>query len=690
MQIITKTVIGLFIGLVFVPTCQAEESVVERLRREGIRAKSRGDVVKMEAAGFNLVLPWGGQLLEDATKSTPSDSDTILRQGDFSDEALSELSEWCVRSREHNQIMLHMMYVAGESSVRFLSGLEGDLPKYVRTGKGARQLWPAHQYRHVVDWNGDAARWAPCPLERRYWMGFSRPQLEQVARTLNETGADGGAALELETYTFYSIYPGMSSQKKTFCFCDHCFHGFAGEADHDVAAKQRFDWLTQRGLLPKYEQSLEVRLANLIREMMGDVRKIKRDFLFGFYPYAPCWYYDGLIRGGGSSELPCLLFSGTEYDGGYMVDPPFTFFGDASTVANIGHLRRRKLPALYAGGLWTKAMDSPEAIVTAMDRMLRGADGYWVYDRPTDALYKRAAEMNRWSSAHRETPATGDIVVNSMTQAISHLAKHPQDGVTVKDGSIVAEYIGNATETVLFSTQVTSQKAYKANWLGRGALPKRDRSKGDWQSICFDPSATGTTPISPFIDRKIDMTDTDKDQRFELSFLTKSRGKSPCRFWVGQAGSNQYPAYMYYNNFMLEPGGSWKRSRIEVRNRGTSPLVLRFWTPPTDGTVWLGEIRLRPIQLRTVEIPLTPPDNAVAWGSIDWKLSPADARCEAIIVDADDGHPLLTRLNSGDNMAALGVISELEPVVLRLQVSPSAKSPVIVEQVRIRFSSVPE
>ena len=143
--------------------------------------------------------------------------------------------------------MMYMMYVAAEPSVRMLTGLEpepnGHLLNYVGVdgrdplNPNVKKIWPAHEYRKVVDWNGEAARWAPCPLERRVWIGLIQPQLELVARTLQETGASGGAALELETYCFYSIYPGMASQKKTFCFCDHCFYGCIRSLEKGVSRK---------------------------------------------------------------------------------------------------------------------------------------------------------------------------------------------------------------------------------------------------------------------------------------------------------------------------------------------------------------------------------------------------------------------------------------------------------------------
>jgi len=585
------------------------------------------------------------------------------------------------------------MYVGAESSVKSLSGIEGDLRTYVRTGEGANQVWPAHHYRHVVDWNGEAARWAPCPLERRYWMGFIRPQLELVARVLNETGTDGGGALELETYCFYSIYPGMASQKKSFCYCDYCFGQFTDSHEEsppaDLPAGKRFDGLTKRGLLPNYERFLEDRLTALIREMMVKVRKIKPDLLFGFYPYAPFWYYDGLIRGGGTPELPCLVFPSAEYDGGYTREVSSSFFGDAPTPDGVAHIKRRGLPAMYAGGLWAKAMNSPEAIATSMDRLLRGADGYWVYDRVPDRFWEYTKKMNRWSTAHPGPLDEGDIALDALEGAVSQLDLEPQEGLVVKKGRIVALSQGEGEEVSLFGQGADTEGGFRKNWRGRGALPELDRSvfHSMKPSIRFEPSSLNEGAVSPFIDRTIPVEQAVRGERYELTFWVKGCGDEPMHFWVGQAGSNQYPAYMYYQNFSIQPGKEWQRLRVGVRYKGEPPLTLRFWTPPMNGTLWLDDIEFKPVRERTIHVPLTPPPEALGWGAVEWELSPDDARIEAEIVDAQDGHPLRTRLYSGDNLAPLDAVVGLKPVVLRIQVSPLANGPVALERVRIGFRS---
>ena len=95
---------------------------------------------------------------------------------------------------------------------------------------------------------------------------------------------------------------------------------------------------------------------------------------------------------------------------------------------------------------------------------------------------------------------------------------------------------------------------------------------------------------------------------------------------------------------------------------------------------------LRPVQDRTIDIPLNPPADATGWGRVDWKLSPRDARCSARIVDAEDGHDLRIGLYSGDSLAPLEAIVGLKPVVLRLEVHPSAAEPVMLEEVQAGFT----
>ena len=118
--------------------------------------------------------------------------------------------------------------------------------------------------------------------------------------------------------------------------------------------------------------------------------------------------------------------------------------------------------------------------------------------------------------------------------------------------------------------------------------------------------------------------------------------------------------------------------------------MLRFWCPPTEGKLWLDDVRLRPVQTRTIDVPIEPPIQAADWGNVHWKLSPHDARCKAIIVDAEKekGSEVRKSLYSGDSLAPLAAtVGGVRPLVLRLEVYPSVVEPVVLQEVEVRFTS---
>ena len=448
--------------------------------------------------------------------------------------------------------------------------------------------------------------------------------------------------------------------------------------------------IVSTGLLPRYEQYLETELAGLIQEMMQTVRKIDPDFLFGMYPYAPFWYYDALIRGSGTPELPTLFFPSAEYYSGYtgMADPKPTFFGDTSTAAGVAHLRHRHLPALYAGG-WSF---SNEALGLATDQLVRRADGFWLYTgrwtaESSDFVLNLHADVAPWSKGRGSLPA-GELNVDAMVAAEQWVKQQEPEGILLGERGIVAHYLGDAKDVPLLAAEFERDEDVAGGWLGRGKLPPVDTVvfHSGTASICFEPSVERTSPTSPYIDQKIPAAQT--GQSYELSFWTKTAaGDESIRFWVGKADSGQWPDYMWYQNYILPADRDWARLRIPVSYDGSPPLVLRFWCPPTDGKMWLDEIRLQPVQMRTIDVLLNPPVHAVGWGNVDWKISPSDARCKARIVDLENGRDLRISLYPGESLAPLAAVVGLKPVVLRLEVYPSAAEPVVLENVEVRFTS---
>lgn len=205
-------------------------------------------------------------------------------------------------------------------------------------------------------------------------------------------------------------------------------------------------------------------------------------------------------------------------------------------------------------------------------------------------------------------------------------------------------------------------------------------------SLCFEPSTGQLSPTSPYIDQKV--PGAQQGQLYELSFWIKTApGGEPIRFWVGGANSDQWPSYMSYKNYLLPAGRNWMRLRTHVSYDGSPPLVLRFWCPATSGKMWLDDVILRPVEARSIDVLLNPPANAMGWGSVDWKLAPADARCKARIVDSEHERDLWITLYSGDSLAPLAAVVERKPVVLRLEFFPSTAQPVTLEKVQARFTS---
>jgi hypothetical protein len=268
------------------------------------------------------------------------------------------------------------------------------------------------------------------------------------------------------------------------------------------------------------------------------------------------------------------------------------------------------------------------------------------------------------------------------------IARNSPAGVAAHGNQIAATCDDRAQDISLIDEGFENEKEVVRQWQARGTLPSLDGSIAHTgkASALFDPSALGPEPRSPYADRAVTQDYLEHGQDYELSFWARTAGPGDfIRFWVGRANGDQYPHYMYYTNWAFPAGQDWVHCRTSVRPEGPSPLMLRFWCPPTEGRVWLDDVVLRPTQERTIVVPLRPPADAGQWGCVHWKLSPADARCDATIIDPKDRRRLRTRLYSGDSLAPLVAIVGLKPVWLRLSVYPTAAEPVAIEEIKVTF-----
>ena len=78
--------------LVHAPLLHASESLVQRLRRDGIRSMVNGDPAQLAAAGFNMTIPWE-RPLAGAKKTTTPESPIIVRAEDFAEEEVNQLHD---------------------------------------------------------------------------------------------------------------------------------------------------------------------------------------------------------------------------------------------------------------------------------------------------------------------------------------------------------------------------------------------------------------------------------------------------------------------------------------------------------------------------------------------------------------------------------------------------------------------
>ena len=86
-------------SLVHTSVLHASESLVQRLRCDGIRSMVNGDPAQLAAAGFNMTIPWE-RPLAGAKKTTAPDSAVIVRAEDFAEEQVEKLHDWARRCKE--------------------------------------------------------------------------------------------------------------------------------------------------------------------------------------------------------------------------------------------------------------------------------------------------------------------------------------------------------------------------------------------------------------------------------------------------------------------------------------------------------------------------------------------------------------------------------------------------------------
>ena len=337
------------------PKTQGEPQYVTRLRKEGVRLAHLTcmpeSIEGMAKIGCNTIMlnTYALQMFKDLKKTTPPDSDEIIRESDLyrTKVILKNTADACKKS--------NVVCVAA------IDGLAED----------AAIILSKHKYRFFVDADGNKGTITPCPLERRYWFGFMLPQFLTQARALRASDTPGGAIFDLEFYAGGDIYPFWFS--KDICYCDTCWTDFCRESTKrkskvNLPEKERGAWVRKQGLTDDYHKVMESRLCSLMKEFAGECRSVCPDFMLGFYPYVPNWMSNAILRGWSTPEIPALAMSESEFYQG------FYYYSEE----RLSSLRKTGINALYVGAVFQGSC-YPEHYASMLDELCRRADGYWLY-----------------------------------------------------------------------------------------------------------------------------------------------------------------------------------------------------------------------------------------------------------------------------------------------------------------------
>ena len=233
------------------------------------------------------------------------------------------------------------------------------VPLLVGWQYGSHHTEPYRKYRSPA---GTVAERSCCPLDG----GYIEHHVGKWAVAIAEAGADG-MVIDTEMYqSDEASYPGP-------CVCDDCFVIYLQAFSSDwktvcdaVKPSERGTWLSQNKASAHYGQYLAKRLEDQydgIRRRCQDVNPL---FIFAHYHILGA--LPGIERGLGTSQVPCLVFNGSEYPHGPI----------SLSYQNVRRIREGGIPALYLPGLWI-LKHSPEVLSGHALTSSLYCDGWWVW-----------------------------------------------------------------------------------------------------------------------------------------------------------------------------------------------------------------------------------------------------------------------------------------------------------------------
>ena len=233
------------------------------------------------------------------------------------------------------------------------------IPLIIRWQYGSTHLEPYRKFRAP---GGILHGRSCCPLDEQY----IERHIGRWAVGIARGGADG-MLIDTEMYESDETgYPGP-------CVCDDCFTSYLKEFAKgwqvlydQIPPHRRGLWLKANEAALHYGMYQNKRIAALYDGIRQRCQAINPAFLFAHAPGTR--HLSIMMRGLGTSSLPCLAFSEYEYSRG---------FGDRS-YNEVQRIREQGIPALYLVGQFLVSQ-TPEMV---RDNGLLGSlycDGWWLY-----------------------------------------------------------------------------------------------------------------------------------------------------------------------------------------------------------------------------------------------------------------------------------------------------------------------
>lgn len=250
-------------------------------------------------------------------------------------------------------------------------------------------------YRKMVNSAGEVYGKTPDPFSEEYWRGHFLPWALKIAAIKNAGYPIDGFLVDFEMYDAdFTIYHSR-------CFCRPCFEYFIKHEKielniDELKPAEYATWLGKTGNKKQYYQLQQEKMLRIVSNIRKEIHSVCPTLQFGFYPHEDTWFFDALIDGLGTKEVPVIAMS--EYTYG------FNTTRNSSTYSKYFRKFMERDNVLFVSGLWFNLQPATQMAANAYD-LARQTDGCWFY--PFEILEKtpQQAIVDPRARDSRDAPA---------------------------------------------------------------------------------------------------------------------------------------------------------------------------------------------------------------------------------------------------------------------------------------------